>query len=136
MACTPNPGVDDERRFIHAVYRVYSNKNNLNSFKGYVTFRCNEVKYKKKTQALPDFSSIELRDSNFNSFVSNQKYHFYPAKIPAGSPVLTKADTLVQIYTGLHTGNPGYEDEFKQRVGELMLYEFYPALIKLIDGQL
>ena len=82
VVITSNPGEDD-KHYIALVQRVYSNKNDLNSFVGYITYRYREVRFRKKESYLPAFSSIEIRDADFNEYNPPVKIHFDPKKVQA-----------------------------------------------------
>lgn len=129
---TSNPG-DKNEHYNCLVFRVYSDKNDLNSFKGYLTFRYNEVYRKKKTQALPTFSSIEIRDSDFNSYVPPKKVHFDINKFMTDFP--TQGAMLV--VQASQAGGTSVEQlaRLGQLVGESALKHLYPMLLNLIDGK-
>lgn len=129
LCVTSNPGEKDEH-YNCLVLRVYSDKNDLNSFKGYVTFRYNEVKYRKKTEVLPEFSSIEIRDGQFNPFTPQRKIHFCLRKYGNDYPT-DFANLAVQA-----SATPGDQTaNLLQAVGQTALKKAYQLLLDLVDGK-
>lgn len=125
LVLTSNPG-DKQESYNALVLRVYSNKNNLKSFVGYITFRYNAVQWWRKTEYLPTFSSIECRDHNFKPFPTPRKIHFAPLKTKQEDPAIyTQAQHNSQL-TNTPLGN---------EIGELVLKKAKQMILDFVDGK-
>ena len=142
IALTSNPGKEADH-YIGLALRVYQRRDNLSTFEGYIVFRFNEVKWRKKTTNLPEFSSIELRDHDFNEFNPPKKIHFHPVKVAAEEPylehrVLADAKNHLQKISSL-TNTAPTNDDLRDVVRNFTAYErlgvVYPMILDLIDGK-
>ena len=131
---TSNPGKDDEH-YIGLVMRVYADGSNLNTFKGYVTFRYCEVKRKAKVLFLPVLSSIELRDEDFNPFPTPVKIHFEPNKVQT-EDALAWTQALTEANASGIVDLRQKEEFFMSKLGEGRLNVAYEKILDLIDGTL
>lgn len=142
VALTSNPGKEADH-YIGLALRVYQRQDNLFTFKGYIVFRFNEVKWKRKTSNLPEFSSIELRDRDFNEFNPPKKIHFHPVKVAAEDPhlehqVLVDAKSYLQkisSFTNTAPTNDDLRDIVRNFTAYARLGNIYPTILDLIDGK-
>lgn len=129
---TSNPGSESEH-YIGLVMRVYSDKNNLHTFRGYITFRYCEVKRKAKISFLPLFSSIELRDTDFKPFPTPVKVHFAPLKVQTDDSI-QYLDAVTEVANSGVTDAMEKEALFRSKIGESSLKKIYAKILDLIDG--
>lgn len=133
VVVTSNPGEDD-KHYIALVQRVYSKKDDLNSFKGYVTYRFCEVKYKQKRSFLPELSSMELRNADFDEYNPPVKIHFHPRKVGSEDPQL-------YLEAGASTAGSGLQgaeanEFFAEELGKGAFEKAYAKILNLIDGKI
>ena len=99
---TSNPGEDSEH-YIGLVQRIYKIRDvtlpngttgkTVDKFIGYIVYRFNEVRFRPKRMNLPVFSSIEVRDEDFNVLPIPIKIHFDKKKVTNEDPsYVAKAD--------------------------------------------
>lgn len=127
---TSNPG-EASQHYVALALRVYSDKNDLKSFKGYITFRYKEVRFSKKTEKLPPFSSIELLDDEFRSFTPPKKIHFRPDKVAFDDTHLHNA---CMAACSDPSGNVDAK-AFEQLLAKECLRKAYLAIRDMIDGK-
>jgi hypothetical protein len=131
---TSNPGEDD-KHYIALVQRVYSNKNDLSSFVGYITYRYREVRFRKKESYLPAFSSIEIRDADFNEYNPPVKIHFDPKKVQAEDGNLYQKANLTAVAAALPGG--GVDDDLlRNEIGKGAFEKVYAKVLDLIDHKI
>lgn len=131
---TSNPGEDD-KHYIALVQRVYSNKNDLSSFVGYITYRYREVRFRKKESYLPAFSSIEIRDADFNEYNPPVKIHFDPKKVQAEDGNLYQKANLTAVAAALPGG--GVDDNLlRNEIGKGAFEKVYAKVLDLIDHKI
>lgn len=133
VVVTSNPGEDD-KHYIAIIQRVYSDKNNLKTFVGYITYRLCEVKYRQKRTFLPELSSMELRDGDFNEYNPAIKVHFHPRKVGSEDPQL-------YLEAGASTAASGLQGKeanefFAEELGKGAFEKAYAKILDLIDGKI
>lgn len=133
VVVTSNPGEDD-KHYIAIIQRVYADKDNLKTFVGYITYRFCEVKYKQKRTFLPELSSMELRDEDFNEYNPPVKIHFHPRKVGSEDPQLYLEAGASTAGSGL-TGKEANEF-FAEEVGKGAFEKAYAKILDLIDGKI
>lgn len=134
VVITSNPGEDD-KHYIALVQRVYSNKNDLSSFVGYITYRYREVRFRKKESYLPAFSSIEIRDADFNEYNPPVKIHFDPKKVQAEDGNLYQKANLTAVAAALPGG--GVDDNLlRNEIGKGAFDKVYAKVLDLIDHKI
>lgn len=134
VVVTSNPGEDD-KHYIALVQRVYSNKNDLSSFVGYITYRYREVRFRKKESYLPAFSSIEIRDADFNEYNPPVKIHFDPKKVQAEDSNLYQKANLTAVAVALPGG--GVDDNLlRNEIGKGAFDKVYAKVLDLIDHKI
>jgi len=131
---TSNPGCENEH-YIGLVMRVYSDKSDLSTFRGYIAFRYCEVKYKTKVSYLPRFSSIELRNPDFDPFPTPVKVHFAPSKVKDDDGV-QYADAVAEVANSGITAALEREALLHSKIGEGSLKKVYAKILDLVDGVL
>ena len=127
---TSNPG-EASQHYIALALRVYSDKNDLKSFKGYIAFRYKDVRFSRKTEKLPSFSSIELLDDEFRCFTPPKKTHFRPDKVSFEDTPLYNASMAA---CSDPSGNVDAK-AFEQLLAEQCLRKSYQAILDLVDGK-
>ena len=95
LEVTSNPGEESEH-YIGLVQRIYKMKSLtlkdgtpvkvIDKFVGYITYRFNEVRRSRKITSFPVFSSIEVRDEDFNPLATPIKVHFDKKKVLKEDP--------------------------------------------------
>ena len=136
VVLTSNPGQNKDH-YIALVQRVYADKNDLNSFVGYITYRYNDVKRKAKKTFLPEFSSIEIRDSDFYLFDPPLKTHFFPAKVEQTDPQrYASAEAVTSANLNSAVSQAMRDDYLAQTIGQDALMEVYDNVLALIDGRI
>lgn len=134
VVLTSNPGTVKDH-YVALVQRVYADKNDLTSFKGYITYRYKNVKIKSKTAFLPEFSSIEVLNRDFMPYDPPLKTHFHPDKVSVSAPSrFSAAQTAVSAQLPPNAPLSQREDLLFQWIGENALMEVYDRVVKLIDG--
>lgn len=134
VVITSNPGEDD-KHYIALVQRVYSDKNDLNSFVGYITYRYREVRFRKKESYLPAFSSVEIRDADFNEYNPPVKIHFDPKKVKAEDTNLYQKANLAAVAAALPGG--GVDDNLlRDEIGKGAFEKVYAKILDLIDHKI
>lgn len=133
VVATSNPGEDD-KHYIAIIQRVYSNKDNLQTFAGYITYRLCEVRYKQKRNFLPRLSSMELRDCEFNEYKPPIKVHFHRDKV-------AKEDPQLYLEAGAATAESGLQGDeadrlFEEKIGELAFEKAYAKILDLVDRKI
>lgn len=133
VVVTSNPGEDD-KHYIAIIQRVYADKNNLQTFVGYITYRFCEVKYKQKRAFLPELSSMELRDKDFNEYNPSVKIHFHPRKVGL-------EDAQLYLEAGASTAGSGLKGQeadefFAEELGKGAFEKAYSKILDLIDGKI
>ena len=134
LAVTSNPGTDDDH-YIALVQRVYRDKGCLADFAGYITYRFREVKRNRKTQYLPVFSSIEIRDYDFQPLNPPVKVHFNPDKAEKDDPAFFAAQQQSFIPDPAKSEGENYID-FSQSLGKAALGLIYKSILDLVDGKI
>ena len=127
---TSNPG-EASQHYIALALRVYSDKSDLKSFKGYITFRYCEVRFYKKTEQLPRFSSVELLNVDFLPFNPPRKVHFDTEKASVEDPALSAS--LATQHQGAAIRS--YSDAYIKAMSEACLKKAYKAILDLVDGK-
>lgn len=134
VVITSNPGEDD-KHYIALVQRVYSDKNDLSSFVGYITYRYREVRFRKKEAYLPAFSSIEIRDADFNEYNPPVKIHFDPKKVKAEDSNLYQKANLAAVAAAFPGG--GVDDNLlRDEIGRGAFEKAYTKVLDLIDHKI
>lgn len=133
VVLTSNPGEEAEH-YIALIQRVYSNKNDLTSFVGYITYRYRNVEHWSKRKFLPKFSSMELRGQNFDAYNPPVKFHFREDLIGSEDPV-------IYIEAGAATAGSGLTGDdkdrfFREQIGERVFDKAYSKILDLIDGRI
>ena len=138
--CNPGnakPGISVDEHYIALCERVYEYRDMVSTpwpgrFIGYVTYRCNEVRYKSKQLYLPEISSVEVRKADFSTFLDG-KVHVSNEK------VLKEDPNLVSQATALVTANPsgrGIAFDLAQEVTKRRLPLIVDKIIQMVDGTL
>lgn len=133
VVVTSNPGEDD-KHYIALIQRVYADKNNLQTFVGYITYRLCEVRFWRKRAFLPELSSMELRNADFNEYNPPVKVHFHRKKVELEDPQL-------YLEAGASTAGSGLQDKeayefFGEELGKGAFEKAYSKILDLIDGKI
>ena len=130
---TSNPGEGNEH-YIGLIQRVYSNKNDLKTFVGYIAYRYCEVKYKKKREHLPVFSSIELRNADFDEYKPSVKVHFLDYKVNNEDPKIYQEAETVVAASGL-IGDDAHK-LLANEIGKRVFEKAYAKILDFIDHKI
>ena len=130
IAVTSNPGTSDDH-YVALVQRVYADGNDLNSFVGYISYRYKEVRRKSKRSFLPEFSSIEILNPDFQSYNPPRKFHFHVDKVDQANPSFQQA--FADLASSGITDKDAQDKYFAQKLGEYVLTEVYQEVLGLID---